>query len=235
MIDLQHRRTFLRAAMAAGAAWAAADLSQVEEALAWAAEQTARGHAGAGAAADTSGASGLTALTKAQADVVEAMTARILPAVDGRPGAREAGAIRFIDRALSTFNATQKPLYVEGVADLNVRAAKRWPAAGAAGTAASNTTEPGTATSGTAAAGTVAAAGASFATLTPAQQDELLREIEQTPFFQSVRFDTLIGTFALPSWGGNRDFAGWRMLGVEHQPFFQAPFGYYDANANAKD
>ena len=43
MIDLQHRRTFLRAAMAAGAAWAAADLSQVEEALAWAAEQSMRG------------------------------------------------------------------------------------------------------------------------------------------------------------------------------------------------
>jgi gluconate 2-dehydrogenase gamma chain len=222
MIDLQHRRTFLRAAMAAGAAWAAADLGQVEEALAWAAEQSARGHSGA---ATTSGASGFTALTKTQADVVEAMTARILPAVDGRPGAREAGAIHFIDRALATFNAAQKPMYVAGVADLNVRAAKKWPAAGP--------TAVRTATSGAAAPGTVAAAGVSFATLTPAQQDELLREIEQTPFFQTVRFDTLVGTFALPSWGGNRDFAGWRLLGVEHQPFFQAPFGYYDANANA--
>jgi gluconate 2-dehydrogenase gamma chain len=206
MIDLQHRRTFLRAAMAAGAAWAAADLSQVEAALAWAEEQSARGHGAGSAAANTSGASGFTALTKAQADVVEAMTARILPAVDGRPGAREAGAIRFIDRALATFNAAQKPSYVEGVADLNARAASKSPAAGL-----------------------------SFATLTPAQQDELLREIEQTPFFQSVRFDTLVGTFALPSWGGNRDFAGWRLLGIEHQPFFQAPFGYYDANANGKD
>jgi gluconate 2-dehydrogenase gamma chain len=211
MIDLQHRRTFLRAAMAAGAAWAAADLSQVEEALAWA-EQSARGHAGAGsAAADTSGASGFTALTKAQADVVEAVTARILPAVDGRPGAREAGAVHFVDRALATFNSAQKSLYVDGVADLNRRAAAKWPAS------------------------PVNAAAASFASLTPAQQDELLREIEQTPFFQTVRFDTLVGTFALPSWGGNRDFAGWRLLGVEHQPFFQAPFGYYDANANGKD
>jgi hypothetical protein len=135
------------------------------------------------------------------------MTARVLPAVDGRPGAREAGAIHFIDRALATFNAAQKTLYVEGVADLNRRAA----AAGA-------TTD-----------------GANFAALTAAQQDSLLREIEQTPFFQTVRFDTLIGTFALPTWGGNRDFAGWRMLGVEHQPFFQAPFGYYDANAKVKD
>ena len=160
-----------------------------------------------------------TALTKAQADVVEAMTARILPAVDGRPGAREAGAIHFIDRALATFNAAQKTLYVEGVADLNAArpAQRQWHG-----------------DSGTAASGTAAAAGVSFAALTPAQQDELLREIEQTPFFQTVRFDTLVGTFALPSWGGNRDFAGWRLLGVEHQPFFQAPFGYYDANANAE-
>jgi gluconate 2-dehydrogenase gamma chain len=195
MIDLQHRRTFLRAAMAAGAAWAAADLGQVEEALAWAAEQ---------AHAPTARTAQAGAFTKPQADVVEAMTARILPAVDGRPGAREAGAIHFIDRALATFNAAQKPLYVEGVADLNRRAA-----------ATTN--------------------GASFAALTAGQQDTLLREIEQTPFFQTVRFDTLIGTFALPTWGGNRDFAGWRLLGVEHQPFFQAPFGYYDANAKEKD
>lgn len=215
MIDIQHRRAFLRAAMAAGAAWAAADLGQVEEALAWAAEQA---HA---PAAPTKQAG---ALTKAQFDVVEAITARILPAVDGRPGAREAGAVHFIDRALATFNAAQKPLYVEGIAALNARAVKKWPPAGGA---------VRTATSGAAASGTTAAAGLNFATLTPAQQDALLREIEQTPFFQTVRFDTLIGTFALPSWGGNRDYAGWRLLGVEHRPFFQAPFGHYDANPNA--
>ena len=72
---------------------------QVEEALAWAAEQAgARQGMRARGRADTSGASGFTALTKAQAEVVEAMTARILPAVDGRPGAREAGAIHFIDK-----------------------------------------------------------------------------------------------------------------------------------------
>jgi gluconate 2-dehydrogenase gamma chain len=203
MIDLQHRRTFLRAAMTAGAAWAAADLSQVEAALAWAAEQahTRHGKPGTGAG-DTSGAAGphvFKALTKDQADVVEAVAGRILPAVDGRPGAREAGAVYFIDRALSTFNAAQKTAYVDGVADLNRRA------------------------------------GGKFAALTPAQQDELLRAIEPSVFFQTVRFDTLVGTFALPSWGGNRDFAGWRILGVEHKPFFQAPFGYYDANANGKD
>lgn len=225
MIDLQHRRTFLRAAMAAGAAWAAADLSQVEGALAWAGEQAGARGGHAGATSATSDASTFKALTKAQADVVEAVAARILPAVDGRPGAREAGAIHFIDRALATFNAAQKALYVDGVADLNRRAAAKWTAAMPAA-AAPGATAPAAAVASN-------AASPSFASLTPAQQDELLREIEQTPFFQNARFDTLVGTFALPSWGGNRDFAGWRLIGVEHQPFFQAPFGYYDANANA--
>ena len=62
----------------------------------------------------------------------------------------------------------------------------------------------------------------------------MLREIEKTPFFQAARFDTIVGTFALPTWGGNRDYAGWHMLGFEHQPRFQAPFGYYDADVNRK-
>src|SRR2546422_5867754 len=103
MIDLQNRRAFLRAAMAAGAAWAVADLTQVEDALAWAASQSA-----------TPAGAGTTTLTKAQADVVEALTSRIIPSVDGRPGAREAGAVYFIDRALGTFNAGQKKPYTDG-------------------------------------------------------------------------------------------------------------------------
>jgi gluconate 2-dehydrogenase gamma chain len=193
MTPLHDRRAFLHAAMAAGAAWAATDLAQVEDALAWAGEQ---------AASRTPATP--TALTHAQTDVVEAAAARILPAVDGRPGARDAGAVYFIDRALATFNAAQKTAYVDGVADLNRRAASAAPGS------------------------------ASFAALTPAHQDEVLRAIERTPFFQALRFDTIVGTFALPTWGGNRDYAGWRLLGVEHQPAFQAPFGYYDAEINRK-
>jgi gluconate 2-dehydrogenase gamma chain len=191
MDDLHNRRAFLRAAMAAGAAWAAADFVQVEEALAWAAGQAA-----------SNGEPVLRALSRAQADALGAAATRILPSVDGRPGAHEAGALYFIDRALATFNAGQKKLYLDGIAELNQRAA--------------------------------ATAGAAFAALTPAQQDAVLREVEQTPFFQSLRFDTIVGTFALPAWGGNRDFAGWHMLGFEHQPRFQAPFGYYDADINRR-
>jgi len=193
MNDLHNRRAFLRAAAAAGVAWAAADVLQVEDALAWAGQQ-----------AVSRTAATTTALTKAQADVVDALVSRIIPSVDGRPGAREAGAAYFIDRALGTFNASQKTLYADGIADLNRRAAAR---------------APGT---------------ASFAALPPAVQDEVLREIEQTPFFQAARFDAIVGTFALPTYGGNREYAGWHMLGFEHQPRFQAPFGYYDADVNRK-
>jgi hypothetical protein len=193
MLDIGNRRAFLRAALAAGAAWAAADLVQVEEALAWAHEQSAA----------TPGANRLTALTRPQADAVEAMMSRILPAVDGRPGAVECGALYFADRALATFNAPQKKVYADGVADLNRRAAARQ-------------------------------RGATFAALSADAQIELLQAIEQTPFFQAVRFDTLVGTFALPTWGGNSNYAGWHMIGFEHQPRFQAPFGYYDAEINRR-
>jgi gluconate 2-dehydrogenase gamma chain len=192
--DFHARRAFLKAAVAAGAAWATADLFEVEDALAFASQQ----------ASATVAAQSRT-LTAAQVDVVSALTSRILPAVDGRPGAAQAGAVYFIDRALGTFNAAQRPLYTEGIADLNRRAQAK-----VAGTA-------------------------SFAALTAAQQDEVIREIETTSFFQAVRLDTIVGTFALPSWGGNRDYMGWHLLGLEHQLSFQAPFGFYDAEVNRRN
>ena len=192
-MDLHNRRAFLRAAVAAGAAWSAADLLAVEDALAWSADQ-----------ATGQGRGGFTVLAAADADVLDALASRIIPSVDGRPGAHEAGVVFFIDKALATFNSGQKKMYADGVQDLNRRAARKWKGS------------------------------ASFARLTPAQQDELLREIEKTPFFQAARFDTIVGTFALPTWGGNRDYAGWHMLGLEHQPRFQPPFGEYDAEVNRR-
>ena len=50
MSDLHNRRAFLRAAMAAGAAWAAADLAEVEGALAWANERATEQSASPGPA-----------------------------------------------------------------------------------------------------------------------------------------------------------------------------------------
>jgi gluconate 2-dehydrogenase gamma chain len=196
MTDLHTRRTFLHAAVAAGAAWSAADLGLVEEALAWAGHQTHQTKA--------QGTTAFSVLTAEQAKVLDALTSRIIPSVDGRPGAHEAGVVHFIDKSLATFNAPRKKVYADGVLDLNRRAAGKW--------------------KGT----------ASFARLTTMQQDELLHEIEKTPFFEATRFDTIVGTFGLPTLGGNRDYVGWKMLGFDHQPRFQPPFGYYDADIKGR-
>jgi gluconate 2-dehydrogenase gamma chain len=193
MSDIHTRRMFLRAAVAASAAWVMADVAQVEAALAWAAHQTTE-----------PGRSEMTVLTAEQAAAIDVLTSRIIPSIDGRPGAHEAGVVYFIDKSLATFNAAQKKLYADGVKDLNRRAGRKW--TGSAG----------------------------FTALTAAHQIELLHDIEQTPFFQAARFDTIVGTFGLPTLGGNRDYAGWHMLGFEHQPRFQPPFGFYDADANRR-
>jgi gluconate 2-dehydrogenase gamma chain len=191
-MDLHSRRAFLRAAAAAGAAWSAADLLAVEHALAWSAEQ---------AAAKSGG--GFTVLSAGEAETIVSLSSRIIPSVDNRPGAREAGVVFFVDRALATFNAGQRKMYAEGLQDLNQRAGDMFKTA-------------------------------AFSKLSAAQQDEVIRAIEKTPFFQAVRFDTIVGTFALPAWGGNRDYAGWHMIGLEHQPRFQPPFGAYDIEANRR-
>lgn len=191
MPDVHNRRAFLRAAAAAGVALSAAQLGEVDEALAW-----------AGQAARQPAAPAWAVLTPAQAAVLDAMTSRLLPAVDGRPGAHEAGVVFYIDRALETFNAGARASYAAGVSDLDARAAKAVP--GSSG----------------------------FVSLDAAYRDQLLREIEQTPFFGAVHFDTIVGAFGVPALGGNRDYAGWHLIGMDHQPMFQAPFGYYDADAN---
>lgn len=188
-MDLHNRRAFLRAAAAAGAAWSAADLLSVEDALAWSAGQ---------AAAKAGGS--FTALSAGEAETVVALSSRIIPSVDKRPGAQDAGVVFFIDRALATFNAAQKKTYVDGLQDLNRRSTEMFKAA--------------------------------FSKLAAAQQDDVIRAIEKTPFFQTVRFDTIVGMFALPTWGGNRDYTGWHLIGLEHQMAFQPPFGAYDAEAN---
>ena len=190
MDDFTTRRAFLQAAGAAGATWLIADIALVREALAYAA-----------ATKETPPPWQFQNLTAEQAADIEAVAARIIPS-DGTPGAKEAGVIHFIDRALSTFNASQKPVFDEGIADLNRRARERW-------------------------RGTT-----SFASLTTERQDELLRSIESTPFFQAIRTATLFGMFALPSYGGNQNYVGWQLLGHIHQPSYQQPFGWYDDPAN---
>lgn len=69
-----------------------------------------------------------------------------------------------------------------------------------------------------------------FHELEAEQQDQLLREVEQTPFFGTMRFLTIAGMFSLPEYGGNRDKVGYQLIGFVDQHAWQPPFGYYDAD-----
>ncbi len=60
--------------------------------------------------------------------------------------------------------------------------------------------------------------GRAFASLGPAEQLELVREREKTPFFRLITDHTMQSFYGDPRHGGNRDFASWRMLGIANPP-----------------
>ena len=57
---------------------------------------------------------------EASAADIGAIAEQVLPSDDG-PGAKEAGVIFFIDRALTTFDSDQQDAYRKGIADLRSR------------------------------------------------------------------------------------------------------------------
>ena len=73
-----------------------------------------------------------------------------------------------------------------------------------------------------------------FSELDPQQQDAILQGIEDTPFFATMRYLTIAGMFSLPEYGGNRDYAGWKLIGFEHRHVWEHPFGFYDADYMAR-
>jgi len=117
---------------------------------------------------------------------------------DSTPGAREAGVALFIDRALATFFGRMAPDFRSQLAAFRLRCQSQHPEV------------------------------ASFAALTSAQQMEFLKLVDRTPFFGRVRLLTLVGLFAMPKYGGNRDGVGWKLLGFQDQHIFSPPFGHYD-------
>ena len=52
-----------------------------------------------------------------------------------------------------------------------------------------------------------------FADLSAARQVELLHSIEHTPFFGQLHTVTVVGLLASPAYGGNREGAGWKLIG----------------------
>jgi gluconate 2-dehydrogenase gamma chain len=64
----------------------------------------------------------LEALTAAEADVLEAVCARLIPTDENGPGAREARAAHYIDRALAGFLAPSRQAYAAGLAAIDLAA-----------------------------------------------------------------------------------------------------------------
>jgi gluconate 2-dehydrogenase gamma chain len=75
-----------------------------------------------------------------------------------------------------------------------------------------------------------------FASLPEAQQDASLAAIDGQPFFELMRLMTLFGYFAMSRYGGNREHAGWKLIGFDgHHGAWRPPFGFYDAEAQGAD
>lgn len=73
-----------------------------------------------------------------------------------------------------------------------------------------------------------------FASLSEADQDAALREIENSQLFGLLRYLTLAGMFALPEYGGAGPEAGYEMIGFDNRHAWLPPFGAYDAADNSE-
>ncbi len=122
---------------------------------------------------------------------------------DETPGADRAGVIWFIDRALAGYDQDKREVYQRGLRDMQAKRAQMFPGS------------------------------SSIAALSTDQQNQLLHATEQTEFFQMVRYHSILGFLGHPMYGGNRDQAGWKALGLEYSMRYEPPFGYYDAQARA--
>jgi gluconate 2-dehydrogenase gamma chain len=65
-------------------------------------------------------------LSVEQAADVVAITSQIIPSDGDGPGAREAGVVFFVDRALATWAAGQREPFTQGLDELNEKAGKRF-------------------------------------------------------------------------------------------------------------
>ena len=138
-------------------------------------------------------------LNPREAADLEAVSAVMIP-TDDTPGAREAGVVHFIDRALDSFFAPYLPPVRGWLAALQDRVRENHD--GLDG----------------------------FADLSEATQADVLRDMEaQGGLFGLVRVLVMLGMFSHPDHGGNRDQVGWALLGYETAPAYLPPFGYYDA------
>jgi gluconate 2-dehydrogenase gamma chain len=156
-----------------------------------------------------------TFFTAEEAAFVEAATARLIPADELGPGAREAGVVVFIDRQLSGAYGSAAKWYMQGPwgesvpeqgyqRPLTPRELYRLCIARLNELCRTRHDER-------------------FDLLSPDEQEALLKEMEQgslpladvpiQEFFSMLIANTMEGFFSDPIYGGNRDKVGWRLVG----------------------
>jgi len=147
------------------------------------------------AQARTQGLSGvadaLVSLTAAEAKTVRTIISRIIPSDENGPGALEARADRFIDRALAGALKNQKAAYSAGLAAVD-----------------------GYSQSLKGRLFADLAPNDQDAILTDMQSNRATGfDGGSGPFFNLVRTHTIQGTFSDPFYGGNENFVGWDLIG----------------------
>ena len=133
----------------------------------------------------------LEALTAAEADTLQAICARLIPSDENGPGAAEARAAHYIDRALTGPLRASRDAYAAGLAAIDVYAQASKGAAFAR-----------------------LAPRDQDAVLTDMETNAATGFMpDAATFFNLVRTHTIQGTFCDPYYGGNANFAGWDLIG----------------------
>ncbi len=132
----------------------------------------------------------LETLTAAEADILEAICARLIPSNENGPGAAEARAAHYIDRALTGPLRTSRDAYAAGLAAIDVyaQASKGAPFL-------------------------KLAPRDQDAVLTDMENNTATGFMPNAAtFFNLVRTHTIQGTFCDPYYGGNANFVGWDLI-----------------------
>jgi gluconate 2-dehydrogenase gamma chain len=127
-------------------------------------------------------------LNPAEAETIDALAGRIVPGDDDDPGAREAGAVAYVDRALAGFLRNLQTLYQEGLRELDDLCRERH---GARFAQLDEATQDEVC----------------------AELDGRSREDRLGYLFAVVREHVVEGFFCDPVHGGNRGGVGWRLVG----------------------
>lgn len=135
-------------------------------------------------------ATALETLTAVEAETLGAIAARLIPTDANGPGATEAGAMQYIDRALGGALASFRETYRAGLAALDRYAQSAKGSAFARLSAADQD-----------------------AVLRDVERNAATGFSQSSAFFNLVLAHTLQGTFCDPYYGGNANFAGWDLIG----------------------